>query len=169
MSDEANKTVAILKENHRECLVQARAYELWLRFLTPIRWITVISGVALPATAGFMLLRGREIFGAGPWVNVSAVLTFVAALIATLHNALHCEPHQTECRRLKQRYAAIAVEFKAALAGDEKALSRKQAALTTRLSELKRNSTEEPPGWFLDKAQRDVPPLSGDKAIDIRR
>lgn len=164
MPCESNKIILFLTEKRRECLVHARAYELWLRFLTPIRWMTVISGVALPAIAGFTLLRGRDVFGV-PWANVSAVLTFVASLIAALHTALHCEPHQTECRRLKQRYGAMADEFEVALSGDEKTLVKKQADLATRLSELKRNSTEETPGWILEKARRDVPPLPGEESI----
>lgn len=160
MSNDANKIVALLNEKRREFLVRARAYELWLRFLTPIRWMTVISGVALPAIAGFTLLRGHDVFGI-PWEHISAVLSFVASMIAALHTALHCEPHQTECRRLRWRYAVMADEFGLALVADEKTLPKKQADLTTRLSDLKLHSTEEPPGWILEKAQREVPPLRG--------
>src|SRR5258706_13250881 len=163
MPHESNKIVALLNEKRRECLVQARAYELWLRILTPIRWATVTSGVALPAIAGFTMLQGRDIFGI-PWANVCAVLTFAASLIAPLHTALRCEPHQTECHRLRRRYAAMADDFEVALSGDVAPLPRKQAELTTHLSDLKLHSKEETPGWILDKAQRDVAPLRGDES-----
>lgn len=156
MPQEASSVIALLKERQRECLIQARAYDLWLRVLTPIRWITVISGVALPAIAGFTLLRGHPVFGI-PWTNVSATLTFIASLIAALHTALHCEPHQTECRRLRRRFAAMADDFETVLSGDEKSLTKKQADLSERLSQLKENATEDPPGWCFDKARRDVP------------
>ncbi|WP_175425532.1 hypothetical protein [Trinickia violacea] len=55
----------------------------------------------------------------------------------------------------------MADEFGLALVADEKTLPKKQADLTTRLSDLKLHSTEEPPGWILEKAQREVPPLRG--------
>lgn len=161
MPYESNKIVVLLNEKRRECLVQARAYELWLRILTPIRLMTVVSGVALPAIAGFTTLHARDVFGV-PWANVCALLTFAASLIATLHTALQCEPHQTECQRLRRRYAAMVDEFDLALSGEERTLRRKEAELTNRLSDLKLHSKDEPPGWILDKAQRDVPPLRGD-------
>jgi hypothetical protein len=155
MTQEANSAMALLKERRRECLIQARAYDLWLRVLTPIRWATITSGVVLPAVAGFTLLRGQDIFGI-PWTNVSATLTFIASIVAALHNALHCEPHQTECRRLRRRFATMADDFETALSGDEKSLVKKRDDLNARLSQLKQSATEEPPGWCFDKANKEV-------------
>lgn len=148
--------VTLMLEKQRECMVQARAFEIWLDFLTPIRWVTIFIGVVFPALAGFSLLRGAAIFGVS-WQNIATFLTFAASVVAGLHAALHCDVHQAGCKKLGPLYSSLADEFGIAVTLEDKARQKRSVELIRRLAELKRSTTETPMYWATQKAAREVP------------
>jgi hypothetical protein len=147
--------IKLLQEKRQECLVQAKAFEIWLEFLTPIRWTTIFISIIFPALAGFSLFQGTNIFGIN-WQHIAAVLTFTASVVAALHTALRCDSHQSACKKLAPLYFALADEFDIAGILDEKAAQKKYTELIKRLADLKRTTTETPIRWAKQKAEREV-------------
>lgn len=163
MSDD----VEFLREKQRECLVRAKAFEIWLDFLTPLRWLTIFIGVVFPAIAGFSLLSNapESSFLGVQWRTISAVLTLLASIVAALHAALHCDAHQTGCKKLGPLFENLSDEFRiAATESDPKVRRKIRESLAKRLAELKSRATEKPGRWAIQRAESLIPQV--DASID---
>ncbi|HMY51026.1 MAG TPA: hypothetical protein PLD90_15380 [Rhodocyclaceae bacterium] len=147
--------IDFLIKQRRECQIAGLAYSKWLSFLTPIRWATVVIGVVFPSLAGFSLLSGKAILGI-EWKTISAYLVFFSSIVAALHAALHCESHQAECKRLRNRYQALIDEIDNIMMLQPDDLKEAIHKLHNQLKELKENTTEEPPIYYRKKAEAEL-------------
>jgi len=82
-----------------------RALEMWLGWLTPIKWATVFGSTVLSALAAATILSGsRYVFAAG-------LCALGSAILSGLDSHFHCDKHQAECRRFIGIFAALEAGF----------------------------------------------------------
>jgi hypothetical protein len=112
----------------RDCFVEMRALEMWLGFLTPLRWFTVIGSVILSALAGATILGSQQLLG-DTFPKFAGVCALLASILTTLHATLHCDTHQAECRRLIQIYQSLYEGFKGAMSEDDATRKAKERDL----------------------------------------
>jgi len=138
----------------RECQVEARAYEIWLGLLTPARWLTVIGGILLSAIAGGVVLVAEYRVEGIPWRIWGARSAILASVLTGIHTGLHCDTHQTECRRLVQLYSGLATAYEAAPLLPGERLNVKFEELEARFEQAKSEAAASPPQWCRRRANR---------------
>jgi hypothetical protein len=85
---------------------------MWLGWLTPLRWFTVIGTTVLSALAGATILGAPRLIGSS-FPTFAGLCALGASILSVLHTALHCDAHQAECRRLINSYTALEAAFQA--------------------------------------------------------
>lgn len=147
--------IQLLLDKKRECLVQTRAFEIWLDVLAPIRWLTIFITVFFPALAGLTVVENIAVMGM-PWQDTAATLTFFASIVAALHSAFKCDAHQAACKTLAPLYSSLADDFAAAVLLEDKVLAKRTQDLLKKLSDLKKATTETPIRWAIEKAEAQI-------------
>ena len=137
----------------RQCLVEHRAYSKWLAPLTPLRWITVIGGIALSGLAGIIVLLCEYQRLSNDWRPTGGIFALVAAILTGVHTALNCDQHQAECHRLVHVFSSLEAAFQAARLAPECHLAAKLHELETKFEEAKGNALASAPGWCRRRAE----------------
>jgi len=151
-SDERTSLREHFRRRLRECQVEAKAYEIWLGLLTPVRWFTVIGGIVLSAIAGGIVLFAEYQVEGEPWRVHGAVCAIFASVLTGIHTGLHCDSHQTECRRLVQLYSGLATAYEAAPLLPGERLNVKFEELEARFEQAKSEAAASPPQWCRRRA-----------------
>mgnify|MGYP006107971443 CR=1 FL=1 len=148
------KYLDLFKQRKIECHIQQESYSIWLSYLTPLRWVSIIIGVIFPAIVGVAIFA--ELFGE-EWKIWSAIMLLVSGMVSGLHTALKCDSHQSECQRLKKRYEALADKY-----NDVIILQPKEGVidihknLGNELTELKEETITTPANWCINKAKKTI-------------
>jgi uncharacterized membrane protein YphA (DoxX/SURF4 family) len=97
----------LAKEKEVKCLIQAKAYSIWLNWLMPANLLLVVGAALLSLVAGASLLIEQG--------NLTKECAGILALISTgftlIHNKLNCDQHQAECKKLKSIYQGLSEEY----------------------------------------------------------
>src|SRR5437764_532428 len=76
----------------RQCLVEHRAYSKWLAPLTPLRWITVIGGIALSGLAGIIVLLCEYQRLSNDWRPTGGIFALVATIFTAADHVPYVDP-----------------------------------------------------------------------------
>lgn len=140
----------LAKEKEVQCLIQARAYSLWLSSLKPANLILVVGGALLSLVAGASLLIEQGVLTK----EVAGVLALISASFTIIHSKLNCDEHQAECKKLKSVYQGLSEEYaNLQTEGDVSILKKKLDALNSERTLIIKNSNAEPSQNSLDKAK----------------
>jgi hypothetical protein len=134
----------------RDCSREVIAYGEWLGWLTPLRWISVGGGVVLSGAAGFSILWNTLPSGK----IISAVLAFAASTLTTIHVALKCESHQSECRRLIQAYKSLSVQISLCRELTPEEHPARRAEIMMKVAHLVETANAVPGEWCYRRADR---------------
>lgn len=139
-----------IKERIRLCKVQRRAYEIWLKTLTPANFLLVGVGGVLALVAGLSIVAEAQLIStkAAGWIAVAG------AGLTGLHAKLKCEPHQTECKKLANQFAELQTEYECLqLIRDDKARNEQLIALEHKLSAIRAGRQALPSRGAIAKAE----------------
>lgn len=136
-----------------ECRIMSRAYSIWLTRLTPVNVLLVAGGALLSLVAGSSLLTGSGIITE----THAGIMALFSAGFAIIHKSLNCDQHQAECRKLKNIYAGLAESYSDLnIIDDDSALKSKLDDLNTEYAHIVKNSTAEPYGAAVQRAQNEL-------------
>lgn len=147
-----NEILNYLEKKQKECLVQKKAYEKWLRIVTPLRWLAIFVSVVAPAIVGLKVSGG--IFA--DWQLICASVLFTSAIASGLHTGLKCDVHQQECLRLAKQYESLANKFELAKTETSNLLEQRKEELGKKYSDLIENTLTTPAQWCLNSATRAI-------------
>jgi hypothetical protein len=143
-------TRELLRDRVWQCRIEWRALEMWLAFLTPIKWLTVGIGTVLSVFASATVLA--KVFGETSGL-VGGLCGLGAALLTGLHAALKCDAHQAECRHQIQSYKSLESAYESAQLSSGTELAEKQEALQARFEGLTSKQTVAAPRRFRERAE----------------
>src|SRR4051794_8000217 len=92
------------EEKRKQCLIQKLSYEKWLGIITPLRWISIVLGVILPAFVGFSIFIDTGLISKDHWKIICTLVLLISSIISGLHTALKWDIHHQECIRLSKQY-----------------------------------------------------------------
>ncbi|MBE9076811.1 hypothetical protein IQ241_05790 [Romeria aff. gracilis LEGE 07310] len=139
------------------CRTKRRSYEIWLSILQPLNIVTIAAPAVLSVIAGSTILTEPAFFGPDGGRLVAGLCAFVSAVLTTIHKALNCDNHQSECRRLVQTYSALEASYeRLTLISEEKQLKEEVLKLDIRLEQIKEGAGAQPPDWCRRRAQREL-------------
>ena len=140
----------LAKEKEVKCLIQARAYSLWLNNLRPANLILVVGGALLSLVAGASLLIEQGALTK----EVAGILALISAGFTIIHNKLNCDQHQAECKKLKSTYFGLSEDYANLQAEDDfNTLKEKLDNLNTERTHIIKQSDTQPSQSSLDKAK----------------
>ena len=140
----------LAKEKEVQCLIQARAYSLWLNNLKPANLILVVGGALLSLVAGASLLIEQGVLTK----EFAGILALISAGFTIIHNKLNCDQHQAECKKLKNSYLGLSEEYANLQAEDDiNELKARLNALNTERTLIIKQSDAEPSQSSLDEAK----------------
>ena len=145
------KYKSLYKYKKTECLVRKEAYDIWLGFLTPLKWTSIAIGVIFPAIAGATFFL--KVFG-DKWEIWAAVILLISAIVSGLHSLLKCDIHQEECKRLTKKYEAMADKYNDAIILEPDNMISLQDELASELRLLKKESITTPMKWCFTRAAK---------------
>lgn len=149
------------EKRERDCQVERRALEMWLAWLTPIRWLTVSGITILSAVAAATILGKPTILGEPLYSMVAGLCALGASILSGLHTALHCDAHQAECRRLTGVFAGLEAGYQAARTANAAERKAREQALEKAFSETITGRTATPPVYFRRRALKELGGESG--------
>lgn len=133
-----------------ECAIDAKAYSIWLSQLAPANIVLVVGGALLSLIAGASLLVEQGIISK----QTAGVLTLVSSGFTIIHNKLHCDQHQAECRRLKSLYQGLSEDYSnLQIESDVKNLYSKLEALNKERAQVKKSAGVDPSLKSIEQAQ----------------
>ena len=140
----------IAKEKEVQCLIQARAYSLWLSNLKPANLILVVGGALLSLVAGASLLIEQGVLTK----EFAGILALISAGFTIVHNKLNCDQHQAECKKLKNAYKGLSEDYaNLQIVDDINILKERIEALNSERTILIKNSDADPSQENLNKAK----------------
>ncbi len=148
---EDKDVMELFSRRERECQLRARALELWLATLTPLRWGTVIGTTILSAIAGAAVLSKAV----KHWDIIGGVCALLAAVLSGLHAGLKCDAHQSECRRLIQVYEGLKDTYEAARLSPPTDLMTRQAQLEEKFGDATKNAAAAAPNHYRRRAEQE--------------
>lgn len=151
-----NQVLQFIDLRESQCRVERQSLEMWLGYLTPLRWFTVAGGIVLSAVGGATVLGQPALFG-DSWSIVGGVCPLVASILTSLHTGLKCDAHQAECHRLIQVYSSLEAAYQAARLLPPTELSARHATLEERFEEAKTKATASAPASYRQRAERVQP------------
>ncbi|MFQ6029575.1 MAG: hypothetical protein ACE5Q6_19030, partial [Dehalococcoidia bacterium] len=98
---------ARIEERIRECKVERRSYEIWLKYLTPANFLLVGVGGILSLVAGLSIVTEVGLIDA----KVAGWMVVLGVALTGLHTLLKCDPHQAECKRLANQFSALQTKY----------------------------------------------------------
>lgn len=143
------RAAAIAAARERECRLQAAAYRRVLHLLAPANWLLVAGAALLSTVAGATIVTTTV-----PHF-IPALLALLSAAFTVIHKGLHCEVYQSECRRLRSAYDALACRYRSLELIETPAdFHRDLRALDAREATLRAEANITPPDWALQRAER---------------
>ena len=142
-------------KRQRQCRIERRSLEMWLTWLTPLRWFTVAGGIILSAVGGATILSKPGLLG-DDWSVIGGLCALSASILTGLHAGLNCDSHQSECRRLIQVYSSLEAAYEAAGLLPPAELPGRQSALEEKFEEAKTKATAAAPSNYRRRAEREV-------------
>jgi hypothetical protein len=160
----SNALQALSIQRESDCYIARRALEMWLSFLTPVRWLTVIGSTVLSAVAGAAILSTPRLLG-GSFKTTAGLCACGAALLSSLHTALHCDTYQAECRRLISSYTALEAAFQALRALPQSQLSTKEQELERKYEDIVNAAMASPPARYRRHAMKEWVSVRGARMV----
>lgn len=151
-----------IQERIRLCTVQRRAYEIWLKTLTPANFLLVGVGGVLALVAGLAIVAEAQLIPtkAAGWIAVAG------AALTGFHAKLKCEPHQGECKKLANQFAELQTEYECLqLIQDDTARNEQLIALEHKLAAIRAGRQALPSRGAIAKAEKDIADTS-DESVD---
>jgi hypothetical protein len=149
-------TRELLAQRRLECWIERRAFEMWLGYLTPLKWGVIGGTVILSAIGGAPLLRH---WLGETWVAIGGACALIAAILAALHTGLRCEEHQAECRHLIQFYRALERDYQRSGTLPDSLIAAELERLDKRLNEETSGSRAAPPRNLWVRAEQEAKQL----------
>ena len=135
------------------CRLEHRAYEHWLKMLTPANVLLAGIGGVLSLVAGLSIVTDATLIGpkAAGWIAI------VGAVLTGLHNGLRCDPHQAECRRLANQFEGLQTEYeRLQLEADERARGEQLLGLEQKLATIVGGRGARPSASSVARAKREM-------------
>jgi hypothetical protein len=148
-----NQAGELLAKRELECRIERRAFEMWLGFLTPLKWGVIIGTVVLSAVGGAPLFRqwlGER------WVLIGGICALISAVLMALHTGLKCDEHQGECRHLIQVYKALERDYQRAGTLQAAMMPSELERLDNRLREETSSAKAAPPLRYRLRAEHEA-------------
>ena len=140
-------------ERIRLCKVQRRAYEIWLKTLTPANFMLVGVGGVFALVAGLAIITEAQLVSA----KAAGWLAVAGAVLTGLHAKLKCEPHQAECKKLANQFAELQTEYESLeLVRDELAKNEQLIALEHKLAAIRAGRQALPSNRAIAIAEREI-------------
>ena len=148
-----NELIGQAKENELDCTIQAEAYSIWLKKLTPANWLLVVGAALLSLIAGASLLVNQDLLPK----EVAGALALISAAFTIIHTKLNCDQHQAECKKLKGSYKGLALQYKNLKSvSDPEEYRKKLQSLNEKRALILENADAEPSKASRVKARRRV-------------
>lgn len=97
----------VAEEKRLECAIDAKAFSIWLKTLTPANVLFVIGAALLSLVAGTAMFVEYGFLTK----QVAGIFAFISAAFTVVHSKLNCDQHQAECKRLKGLYQSLSEEY----------------------------------------------------------
>jgi hypothetical protein len=148
---ENNPVLQLFCKREWQCHIEWQALEMWLGFLTPLKWMTVGGGTVLSVVASATVLA--KVFGERSGL-VGGLCALGAALLTGLHTALNCDAHQAACRRYIQLYKCLESAYQnAQTLAPSTQLAARQDDLQARFESVTSNATAAAPRRYRKRAE----------------
>ncbi|MEQ5842987.1 hypothetical protein N0A02_26380 [Paraburkholderia acidicola] len=135
------------------CKRERRAYEIWLRTLTPANFMLVGVGGLLSLVAGLSIVTKAELIP----THIAGWIAVVGALLTGLHNRLKCDPHQKECTKLANQFSELQTEYeRLQVEPDMSAKERQLQALEHRLATIRGGRGARASQSSIERAEREI-------------
>jgi hypothetical protein len=135
------------------CRLEHRAYEHWLKTLTPANFLLAGIGGVLSLLAGLSIVTEASLIApkTAGWIAV------LGAVLTGLHNGLRCDPHQAECRRLANQFEGLQTEYeRLQLEPDERARREQLLGLEQKLATVVSGRGARPSAASVARATREL-------------
>jgi len=137
----------------RDCDLQRSAFDIRLSKLQPANLLLVVGAGLLSLFAGASILTDSRIITS----QAAGVMALISAALTLIHNLLHCDPHQAECRRLRGLYEELRIKYRSLkVLTDSTAIQEKLVALDAEQATIAAGATAVPPPRCVAQAQRDL-------------
>lgn len=137
----------------KECRMERRSMEIWLRALTPANFFLVGMAGLLSAIAGASIL----IELGPPFETMAGIFALISSALTVIHNRLRCDPHQAEIRRLKKGYYGLETDYGSlSIKDDAEVISAEIARLDSELGHLHKTTDEVPSRRSIKRAREEV-------------
>ena len=130
---------------------------MWLSILNPARWIMLGGITILSAIASAILLKDNGLVGPH-WKIIAAACSLAATIFSGLHTVLHCDEHQTECRRLISAYSSLEIGFQNIQRLEPADSKIKGDELETKYEETVAGAQASAPTLFRTRAEKELAP-----------
>jgi hypothetical protein len=135
------------------CKVESRAYEIWLKRLTPANVVLAGLGGLLSLIAGLSIITEANLIEP----KVAGWIAVLGAALTGLHNRLRCDPHQIECRKLANQFAALQTEYeRLQLEAHEQPKSEQLLSLEHKLAEIVAERSAQPSEKAITSARQEL-------------
>ena len=139
------------KKNELECLTSSKAYQIWLRWLAPANWF-FITGAAL-----FSLVAGASLLVTQGFITSKSagLLALISGALTIIHTKLNCDNHQAECKRLKNNFKVLALQYNnLKTVSDTDEYRKRLQSLNEKRAALEESIDAEPSTKSIEKARK---------------
>jgi hypothetical protein len=137
----------------RQCKLQARALDIWLSALMPANLLLVVGAGLLSLFAGASILTESKIIT----TKTAGLMALASAALTLIHNLLHCDPHQAECRRLRAAYEGLQTSYDSlGVLTDESEIQKRLLELDKERATIAGGATARAAPWSIARAERSI-------------
>ena len=142
-----------INDRIKECKLKVRAFEIWLGALLPANVVLVGGAALLSLIAGAEILVKTNLIS----VNTAGILALTSSGFTLIHNRFRCDPHQAECKRLKNELSSIRTKYESLrIESDDAVLREKLTELDAGLAQLRAGAAASPMNWCTRKAESEL-------------